>query len=125
MTGFGLLGHLREVLDASHKSAELYLERVPVLGEVWDLARKGNVPGGTRNNLAWVDPVVAWGAGVNEDSRIILSDAQTSGGLLVFVPESKRDQFETELHQRACSYGTLIGRVVDRQPAVIHVERSE
>jgi selenide,water dikinase len=124
VTGFGLLGHLREVMDASDKSAELYLERIPVLGEVWDLIHKGNVPGGTRNNLAWVDPVVTWGAGIDEGSKIILSDAQTSGGLLVFVPEGKRDQFETELRRRACSYGALIGRVVDRQPAVIHVERS-
>ena len=124
VTGFGLLGHLREVLDASGVSAEVYVNRVPVFGEVWDLIKRGNVPGGTRNNLAWVDPVVEWEEGIGEGHKLVLSDAQTSGGLLMFVPPANERRLEAELQSRGCFF-ERIGRVVGRQSWTVRVGFSE
>jgi len=84
VTGFGLLGHLLELLVASGVGAHLHLARVPVLAGAWELARAGIFPGGTRRNLAHVQPHVHWD-GLDEVEQLVLADAQTSGGLLIAV----------------------------------------
>ncbi len=83
VTGFGLLGHLYKLARASGVSAVLDPAAVPYLDGARDAARDGFVSGGTRRNLDWVNPHVAWGTGVSELDRLLLADAQTSGGLLV------------------------------------------
>jgi len=81
VTGFGLLGHLRKAAEASAVEAELDVAAVPLLDGVRELAAAGVVPGGTRRNLAWVQEVLHPGA-ADEVTRLLLADAQTSGGLL-------------------------------------------
>ena len=78
VTGFGLLGHLHKMLLASNVSATMWADSVPYLDGARDLVGKGAVAGGTRRNMAFVDPWVT-GDGVEETDRILLADAQTSG----------------------------------------------
>jgi selenide,water dikinase len=83
VTGFGLLGHLFKLARASGVTARLDPAAVPYLDGAREAARDGFVSGGTRRNLDWVAPHTAFGAGVTELDRLLLADAQTSGGLLV------------------------------------------
>jgi selenide,water dikinase len=92
VTGFGLLGHLREVAAASGVGATISLEAVPVLPEAWRLVRAGVCPGGTHRNLKSLEGSVEWAPGMGEDVRLVLSDAQTSGGLLMAVGKAKSQE---------------------------------
>lgn len=89
VTGYGLLGHLRELARASGLSAKLDASAVPLLPSARRLAEAGHVPGGTRRNLRDVGDVVSWSGAAPEVMRLLLADAQTSGGLLIAVaPEA-------------------------------------
>jgi selenide, water dikinase len=84
VTGFGLLGHLRKLVEASRVSAEIDVAAVPVLVGARELAEAGHVPGGTKRNLEWAREVLD-----GETDRLtlpVLADAQTSGGLLYTTP---------------------------------------
>ena len=82
VTGFGLLGHLREMLAASGIAADIDARAVPVIDGVRDLVAAGMVAGGTQRNHAFVSESVDWN-GLPADEQFLLADAQTSGGLLV------------------------------------------
>jgi len=86
VTGFGLLGHLHELLAASSCDAELWAEAVPVIAGTRRLVELGEVPGGTRANLEHAAAFTTFGPEIHGDVRAILADAQTSGGLLAAVP---------------------------------------
>ena len=86
VTGFGLLGHLVEMLRASDVTAVLDASAIPVLEGALDIAADGTVPGGTKRNFRSVESVVDFGA-LPPEMRTLLADAQTSGGLLLAVPE--------------------------------------
>lgn len=91
VTGFGLLGHLRRMAEASRVDVDIDPASVPVLPGVRALIAEGTVPGGTRRNLAWARERVDAPA-VGEDVLVLLADAQTSGGLLVGVaPDASAD----------------------------------
>ena len=81
VTGFGLLGHLRSMAEASHVDAELHVGAIPFLPGVPELVAAGFVPGGTRRNLTWAAERLE-ADGVDDATVLILADAQTSGGLL-------------------------------------------
>ena len=87
VTGFGLLGHLVEMLRASDVTAILDASAIPVLEGALDIAAAGTVPGGTKRNYRSVESIVDFGA-ASPDMRTLLADAQTSGGLLLAVPEA-------------------------------------
>jgi selenide,water dikinase len=99
ITGFGLIGHLLEVLKASRGAAHLRSGVVPFFEDALRLAAIGVIPGGTRDNKKSFDQDVAWDAGVTEVERILMNDAQTSGGLLIFVPGEKKDKLMAELRK--------------------------
>ncbi|WP_329520465.1 selenide, water dikinase SelD [Spirillospora sp. NBC_01491] len=82
VTGFGLLGHLYKLARASGVTAVVDAAAVPYLDGARASARDGFVPGGSRRNLAWVSPAADFGR-IAEQERLLLADAQTSGGLLV------------------------------------------
>jgi selenide, water dikinase len=88
VTGFGLLGHLHELTQASGLAARVDAASVPLLPGVLELVSGDEAPiaGGTRRNRLWVEPSVSWGDGVDEHHRWLLCDAMTSGGLLVAAP---------------------------------------
>src|SRR5256885_3483311 len=83
VTGFGLLGHLRTLLEASGVAAEVRAAAVPPLPRAREAAERGAIPGGTERNAASVADAVRFGAGVGQTARGLLADAQTSGGLLI------------------------------------------
>jgi selenide,water dikinase len=82
VTGFGLLGHLRKMLEASGCAASIDASAVPVLSGVLDLAQRDVVAGGTKRNHAWLAPTTDWGS-TTLPEQLVLADAQTSGGLLL------------------------------------------
>ena len=111
ITGFGLIGHLNEVLTASKCSAKLHARRVPVFEEAVTLAEKGVVPGGTKGNLQNYDPFVEWSSDVSMTDRLLMNDAQTSGGLLIFVPQVRKNKLIMALqkeHILAAHIGDLL-----------------
>jgi selenide,water dikinase len=112
ITGFGLIGHLGEVLSASKCRARLFANRVPFFEDAARLADMGIIPGGTWENKRIFEQNVTWGEGVSEIEKILLNDAQTSGGLLIFVPEEKRDILVAAL-QKEHIPAAYIGGVLD------------
>lgn len=97
ITGFGLIGHLLEVLRASDCTAGLYSSRVPFFEDALRLAGIGMIPGGTRENIRTFDQYVSWDTDVSEGERLLMNDAQTSGGLLIFVPGAAKDELISAL----------------------------
>ena len=120
ITGFGLLGHLREVVQASGVGARIDCASVPVLPGVWDLIDQKAIPGGTRRNLEAVSPIVQWGVDITEARQLLLCDAQTSGGLLIAVPAERTPALLDALAARAVS-AAVIGVCTD-EPDRIRVE---
>lgn len=91
VTGFGLLGHLSDLAGASGLSAALQTTDVPVLPDARRLAEEGHAPGGTRRNLEFITPKTRWSDSLAEADRLLLCDAQTSGGLLISVAAAECD----------------------------------
>jgi selenide,water dikinase len=89
ITGFGLIGHLREILLASNVSATLFAGKVPLLDGALDCIRAGHIPGGLKNNRDFAECVVEYDAQVPDDVRTILYDPQTAGGLLICAPNGE------------------------------------
>ena len=110
VTGFGLLGHLREMASASALDAELYVDAVPVLEGARDLAAADVVPGGTIDNLQFVSGSVDWPPEVSRVRRLILADAQTSGGLLIAVPRRRADELLVALRGNGVEAATVVVR---------------
>ena len=112
ITGFGLMGHLRSMVRASNVNARVRFGQVPVLPGAWDLLREGTVPGGTHRNLQAVADTVHWDQDTTEEMKLLMCDAQTSGGLLMCVPPEKVDELMSGL-QYAGVDGAIIGDIVD------------
>lgn len=112
VTGFGLLGHLRNVLEGSGVAARLEAGAVPLLAGVRALAEAGKVPGGTRKNLARAMEVTAFDDAVPEVLRLLLADAQTSGGLLLLVPPAAAEDLVARLVDEGHA-AARIGEVTD------------
>ena len=113
VTGFGLLGHLAEVVRASQVSAFIDVAAVPLLPGVRDLATSGSVPGGTKRNLAAVQELLDPGE-TDDTDRLILADAQTSGGLLLAVEPALASALEQALDDEGADRWR-IGQLVSRQ----------
>ena len=122
ITGFGLLGHLHEMLHVSGVSARLTLSGIPFIPGVRDLV-KFSVPGGTRANLRYVSDKVGWAVGITEDEKLMLADAQTSGGLLIAVPQDRLEGLLAGLAARGVETRAVIGHVTAGDAGKIHVGR--
>jgi selenide,water dikinase len=114
VTGFGLLGHLSEMLGGGGIGARIAADRVPVLEEAWDFARQEVVPGGTRRNLASVENLLDWSERLAPYQRLVLADAQTSGGLLLAVEPTQADALLADLHARGIAVAAQIGAFTDQ-----------
>jgi len=117
VTGFGLLGHLRKLLEASGCAATLDAGAVPVLDGVLDLAQRDVVAGGTKRNHAWLRPTTEWGS-CTEPEQIVLADAQTSGGLLLATDDPS--SLLSALGREGID-GWRVGEVADGPPGRIDV----
>jgi len=122
VTGFGLLGHLTNILDASNVAAEIAFDSVPVLPHTRNLASRGVVPGGTQRNLAAADRV-EWASELTITDRYLCVDAQTSGGLLLVVPPEHEVALLAALVHEGTPAAAVIGRIVAGSPGTIRVSR--
>lgn len=113
ITGFGLLGHALEMLEASEVGAELDYAAVPILDSARRFAAAGRVPGGSKANLRAAEPRVDFGE-LPEPDRILLADAQTSGGLLAAVEPGAAEQIAAELRSQG-EGAWIVGRVTGQQ----------
>lgn len=121
VTGFGLLGHLYEMMTASGVSAIIKKSMIPVVNEVQDLARSGVVPAGSHNNYRFLTNKVNWSQDVSREDHIVLCDAQTSGGLLIAVSPDKADLLQEKLIANGCIVAAKIGEVVENSKEYITV----
>ncbi len=112
ISGFGLIGHLNEVLTASRCQARIHSKRVPFFKDAIRVADAGRIPGGTRANEKTYAPFVEWSDTVSETERILMYDAQTSGGLLIFVPAERKGAL-VEALEREGILAAQIGEIVD------------
>ena len=120
VTGFGLLGHLHSMLRASEASAVIRAGDVPTIPGARELLHAGYVPGGTARNGADVAKHVDFADSVDEETRILLADAQTSGGLLMCVPPAALDTLLASLTERGVT-SAAIGEVTSGNTGRIHV----
>lgn len=121
VTGFGLLGHLHEMLEASGCSADVYAEAVPVLDSVWGCIQQKAIPGGSQANRRHLEDKVNFAADVAEELRIVLCDAITSGGLLLSVPEDRAELLLSRLNGVKALAAAVIGRVKNGEAGKIAV----
>ena len=112
VTGFGLLGHLHTLLEASRAAAELSAAAVPLLPRARDAAARGAIPGGTTRNAESVAAAVTFADSVDRTTRVLLADAQTSGGLLIAVGAERADALVAALGREGTLAAAVIGRVV-------------
>ncbi len=98
VTGFGFIGHAREMALASEVSLELYAHNIPLLPGALECVRAGYIPGGLSNNRAFAECMVEYDPGVPEDLRALLFDPQTAGGLLISVAADDSAQLTRTLN---------------------------
>ena len=121
VTGFGLLGHLASMCRASGVSAEIDASAVPAISnEVRKLIAKDCVPGGTRQNLQTANALTDWGKTPTE-LKLLLADAQTSGGLLLAVAPRKLEAVFRLLNESATPCCAVIGKISTRKRQLIRV----
>lgn len=114
VTGYGLLGHLSEMARGSHVTARVRLRDVPLLPRARELVAMKVAPGGSRRNLEWVSPWTRFDDAVAQSDRLLLADAQTSGGLLIALPEDQAARYLDAL--RATGYtlaAGVVGEIVE------------
>ena len=109
------------MVEASGVTARVRFSLTPLIEGTWDLVQQGIAPGGTHRNLHSVNPVVAWGSQISNEAKLVLCDAQTSGGLLMSVPAGKVDDLMAAMSRRGVSGVVVIGEVVERRESEIEV----
>ena len=129
VTGFGLLGHLGNMLKASsitnqkNLGAKLFYSKIPLFDGVESLLNKGLCPSGTERNLKTAAPLTTFSADISHNYQLLLADAQTSGGLLMSVPKVRLKTLLTDLKKNSVVPCAVIGQVIQsNEPAQIQVE---
>ena len=120
ITGYGLLGHLRNMVEASSLTAVIHAREVPLLEGVMALVSQGISPGGSKRNLSYASVVTTFSEAIDPSLRLLLADAQTSGGLLLCVPEARVDEALAMLRDRGVHRAARVGHLQEG-PARIDV----
>ncbi|PSL51322.1 selenophosphate synthase [Salsuginibacillus halophilus] len=122
VTGFGLLGHGFEMAEASNVTLSFTASAVPELPGARRLAEEGMVPGGSKANLSWLNDVITWSSDVSELTQTMLTDAITSGGLLVSLPQEETEAYIQDM-KNAGETAVVIGEVTELQETSIVVNQ--
>ena len=120
ITGFGLIGHAREMALGSNVSLRLFASHVPLLEGALECVREGFIPGGLTANREFAECLVSYEDSVPQDVRTILYDPQTAGGLLISIAEEDADELLRELNEASVG-AAIIGEVVESRKPVIEV----
>ncbi|MEW5974405.1 MAG: selenide, water dikinase SelD [Acidobacteriota bacterium] len=123
VTGFGLLGHLRNITAESRVSARVGLEQVPVLPAAWEYVHAGIAPGGTHANWRFLNDWVSYAPELGKEEQLVLCDAQTSGGLLAAIPPEEAISLIQQLHAAGLRQAAIIGRIEEGTAGRISVGR--
>lgn len=123
VTGYGLLGHAHEMMDASGTTAEFDVSRIPLLPAARRLAARGIAPDGSRVNVRNLKPRAEIDASVTDDDFLLLCDAQTSGGLLVALPQASAEVYASRCRERGALSAAVVGRVVERGEKLLKIKR--
>lgn len=121
VTGYGLLGHLLEMCKASGVSAEVNFSSLEFLPGVRELAEAGIIPGGTKRNLEYVKDSAKFDSSLSETDQLMVADAQTSGGLLVALPENETDRYISLVDSDYFFTPLKIGNISDKSEYLISV----
>ena len=123
VTGFGLFGHLLGMVRGAEVGVTVRASAVPFQPRVHELVGKGVCPGGTKKNLAYFGASCDFDGSLDENARLALADAQTSGGLLVACPPERADEFAQRLRDAGTPAAARIGEFTAASPGRIRVER--
>jgi selenium donor protein len=121
ISGFGLLGHLIEMVTASNVSARISSDTLPLMPGIQELVNAGMIPGGTLNNMNHSDPQVRWEEHVPDPLKVIMNDAQTSGGLLISLPVKYAGELTELLHINSFPASAVIGEICRRDTLPVYV----
>jgi selenide,water dikinase len=121
ITGFGLMGHLRGMAKASKVGAVINASDVPILPGVWDLLEQNVVPGGTFRNMNGVEDSMDWDDALTDQQRLLMCDAQTSGGLLISVTKDNVEQLLSELEISGVENRVIVGEITAANAGRIRV----
>ena len=116
VTGFGLAGHLLEMAQGSKKNITLYTEKVPLLKNVIDFAKMGNIPGGANKNLKFFEKFIKVDQGVDPIMINLIFDPQTSGGLLISIKKEQSKSFVEKMEAKG-QKAWIIGEVAHDEDA--------
>ncbi len=114
VTGYGLIGHLLEMLDASEMNAVIFTDQLPLLPGTLDWAAKKVVPGGLLTNRKFYKPRISVGSKVSKVMELIVVDPQTSGGLLMSVPPASVGNLLHDLHVQGVEQARIVGEIGKR-----------
>lgn len=123
VTGFGLLGHLAEMVVDTPCGVRLYVDRIPVLAETYEYAKAGFIPGGAFKNKEFRKHMVSFSNAVDPVMQHILFDPQTSGGLLIGIPKESADSLLQALNEGGVESPAVIGEVTQEGAGEITVSR--
>ncbi|MEA3316865.1 MAG: selenide, water dikinase SelD [Bacteroidota bacterium] len=113
VTGFGLLGHLKEITKGSNVNAEVFFNSIPVIPEAIDFVAANIYPAGSKNNLDYLHDYLIWDNNIDETSKILLCDAQTAGGFVFTVPFDEKDKIIAELKENNILEASYIGNITN------------
>ena len=122
VTGFGLLGHLREMCLASGVSAAINFGDLEFFDGVHELAENDVIPGGTKRNLDFVKDDVTFDHSLTDTEQLMVADAQTSGGLLVSLSEAAANDYINTFDSSYFFTPIIIGQVADKKDFLISVQ---
>tara|TARA_B100001996_G_scaffold376472_1_gene357756 strand:+ start:308 stop:1243 length:936 start_codon:yes stop_codon:yes gene_type:complete len=108
ITGFGLMGHLIEICKGSNVSSNINFSDINFLPGAIDLANEGIMPGGSKRNLEYAENYVKFSDSLSPTEKLLACDAQTSGGLLISIPNDEADQFISAYGHQAIKIGSII-----------------
>ncbi len=123
VTGFGLMGHLSEMVVQSGVTAEIFAQKVPVFDGVLEYVKQGIVSGAVERNKEFASQYVKVEKGVSKEMEEILYDPQTSGGLLISISGKKADQLISLLKERGVVHTALIGRIISKSGGQIVIKK--
>ena len=123
ISGYGLIGHLKNILEGSNISAKLNFNEIPILEGSLKLSKKEFWPTGTKNNKRILDKNIKWDKTISNNEKMILFDSQTSGGLLLSVDKSQSKKLIDEINSIETFFAKKIGETIKKSNQQILVDR--